>query len=485
MTPLASFRHIGRRRNAVMRQMLPVVVGVLIAACTSAQTTNDPFATPITEGHPAIEVGLEEFATIPNSDGETARMMLLVDEPGTGRLFVNDMRGPLYSVSYDGTTVTLYLDLHAPHWTVNVEASRDEQGFQSFAFHPQFNEADTPGFGKLYTLTDTTDTQPPADFTSGGGGNTHDTVLLEWTAEDPEAVTYDGGPPRELVRFEQPFRNHNGGHLAFDPLVSPSDPEFGLLYMGAADGGSGGDPLNLSQNLGSAFGKILRLNPLGSNSANGHYGIPQTNPFANDGDPDTLGEVYALGVRNPQRFAWDSTTGNMFVADIGQNIVEEVSLVTSGGNLGWNAWEGSFAFISRRAVSLLDQRGDPQMTYPIVEYGQLDPLLQRSSAATGVYVYRASAIPQFANLVLFGDNPSGEVFAFSADDLPAGGQAAIHRILFNNGEGPRTLLEVIQEQNIAQGMGPARRADMRFGVGPESEVFLLNKSDGMIRLVVE
>ncbi len=78
-----------------MRQMPPVVVGVLIAACTSAQTTNDPFATPITEGHPAIEVGLVEFATIPNSDGETARMMLLVDEPGTGRLFVNDMRGPL------------------------------------------------------------------------------------------------------------------------------------------------------------------------------------------------------------------------------------------------------------------------------------------------------------------------------------------------------------------------------------------------------
>ena len=273
MTPLASFRHIGRRRNAVMQQVPPVVVLVLIAACSPAQTTNDPFATPITEGHPAIEVGLVEFATIPNSDGETARMMLLVDEPGTGRLFVNDMRGPLYSVSYDGRTVTLYLDLHAPHWTVDVEASRDEQGFQSFAFHPQFNEVDTPGFGKLYTLTDTTDTQPPADFISGGGGNTHDTVLLEWTAEDPEAATYDGGPPRELVRFEQPFRNHNGGHLAFDPLVSPSDPEFGLLYMGAADGGSGGDPLNLSQDLSSAFGKILRLDPLGSNSTNGHWGV--------------------------------------------------------------------------------------------------------------------------------------------------------------------------------------------------------------------
>ena len=469
----------------MMRQIPTLLAAVLIATCTSAQTTNDPYAIPITEGHPAIEVGLVEFATIPNSDREAARMMLLVDEPSTGRLFVNDMRGLLYSVSYDGNTVTLYLDLHAPRWAVNVEASRNEQGFQSFAFHPQFNETDTPGFGKLYTLTDTSDTQPPADFTSGGGGNTHDTVLLEWTAEDPEAVTYDGGQPRELVRFEQPFRNHNGGHLAFDPVLSPSDQDFGLLYMGAADGGSGGDPLNLSQDLSSAFGKILRLDPLGSNSTNGHYGIPSTNPFANDGNPNTLGEVYALGLRNPQRFAWDPNTGNMFVADIGQNIVEEVSLVTSGGNLGWNAWEGSFAFISRRAVSLTNQRGDPQMAYPVVEYGQLDPLLQRSSAATGVHVYRSSAIPQLANLVLFGDNPSGEVFAFSADDLPTGGQGAIQRILFNNGEGPRTLLQMIQEKNTAKGQEVATRADLRLGVGPESRVFLLNKRDGTIRLVVE
>jgi len=400
-------------------------------------------------------------------------------------LFVNDMRGPLYSVSYDGRTVTQYLDLHAPHWTVNVEASRDEQGFQSFAFHPQFNEADTPGFGKLYTLTDTTDTQPPADFTSGGGGNTHDTVLLEWTAEDPEAVTYDGGPPRELVRFEQPFRNHNGGHLAFDPLTSQSDPEFGLLYMGAADGGDGGDSPELAQNLGSAFGKILRLDPLGSNSANGEYGIPADNPFANDGDPDTLGEIYALGMRNPQRFAWDSNNGNMFVADIGENVVEEVSLVTAGANLGWSDWEGSFAARSgRRHVSLANPRGDAQMTYPVVEYGQLDPLLQPGSAVTGVYVYRAIAIPQLANLVLFGDNPSGEVFAFSADNLPAGGQEAIRRILFNNGNGPKTVLQLIQEKNTADGQGVATRADLRLGLGPNDQVFVLNKHDGTIRLLV-
>ena len=124
------------------------------------------------------------------------------------------------------------------------------------------------------------------------------------------------------------------------------------------------------------------------------------------------------------------------------------------------------------------------MTYPVVEYGQLDPLLQRSSAATGVYVYRATTIPQLTNLVLFGDNPSGEVFGFSADDLPIGGQDAIHRILFDNGDGPKTVLRLIQEKNIAQGKEPATRADMRLGLGPESQVFVLNKRDGIIRVLV-
>ena len=458
------------------------LMGIYANGCGVA---DDPFSTPIATGHRAIEVGIVEFATIPNSDGTAARMMLLVDEPGTGRLFVNDMRGPLYSVSYNGVTVTQYLDLNEHDWGIPVISSWSEQGFQSFAFHSQFNDSGTPGFGKFYTLTDTSDTRPPADFTSGGDINSHDTVLLEWTAEHPEAVTYDGGPPRELVRYEQPVGNHNGGHLAFNPIASPGDAEFGLLYMGAADGGDGGDPLNLAQNLGSAFGKILRLDPLGSNSANGEYGIPADNPFANDGDADTLGEIYTLGVRNPQRFNWDSATGNMFVADIGQESVEEVSLVTAGANLGWNNWEGSFGFFGTQGVvSLANQRGDAQMTYPVVEYGQLDPLLQPASAVTGVYVYRATAIPQLANLVLFGDNPSGEVFGFSADNLPAGGQEAIRRILFNQGDGPKTLLQLIQKKNIAQGKEPATRADLRLGLGPNDQVFVLNKHDGTIRLLV-
>jgi len=461
-----------------------IVASMLVAACAQAQTTDDPFATPIVADEGVIAVNFVEFASVPDMDGTPARIMLLVDEPGTARMFVNDMRGPIYSVSYDGATVRRYVDINAPAWGVSVQAAGRERGFQSFAFHPQFNEPGARGFGKFYTLTDTSNTTPAPDFSPGGGDRTHDSVLLEWTAKVPAAPTYDGGRPRELIRFEQPFANHNGGQLGFNPLASPGDAEFGLLYVGFADGGSGGDPLGLAQNLNSAFGKILRIDPLGNDSANGKYGIPASNPFAGDGNDDSLGDIYAYGLRNPQRFAWDPANGNMFVADIGQNIVEKISLVTAGANLGWNDWEGSFEFISRSEVSLANQRGDETVTYPIVEYGQPDPLLQPSSAVTMGYVSRQNAIPQLTDKVLFGDFPSGEIFHIDADDLPEGGQDAIRRVLFNDNGAQKTLLQLIQEKNTRQGRKPAERADLRFGLGPDAQIFVLNKQDGTIRVLV-
>jgi hypothetical protein len=424
---------------------------------------------------------VREFASVPDIDGVAARMMNLVNEPGTRRLFVNDMRGPLYSVGYDGKAVTLYLDINDPAWSVSVQSMGRERGFQSFAFHPQFAQPGTPGFGKFYTYTDTTNQAPAADFTTTNPTSTHDTVMVEWTAKTPGAAKYDGGAPREIFRLRQPFANHNAGHMAFDPLAQPGSPEFGLLYIGVADGGSGGDPMRLAQNLGSAFGKILRIDPLGTTSANKKYGIPPGNPFVKTAG--VLPEIYAYGVRNPQRFAWDPRNRNLFLADIGQNIVEELSIVTAGANLGWNDWEGSYRFIGRQAVSTEKPRSDPKVTYPIAEWGQIDPLLQPNSAASGLVVYRATQIPPLANLVIFTDMPSGEIFYVSADKLPAGGQDVIRRILLNSNGAAKTMLEVIQEKNKAQGKAPATRSDLRLTLGPDNQVFLLNKGDGTIRVL--
>ena len=465
---------------AVIRLAVAVV---LIATPALSQVPNDPFPDPIEATEGVIVVGYSEFAVLPDVGASTARPMRLVDEPASGRLFVNDMQGPVYTITYDGE-VELYLDINDPGWGVPVEFSGRERGVQSFALHPQFGVPGTAGYGKLYAWMDTTDKTPEPDFVSGGGQDSHDTVLVEFTTRDARAAAYDGGSPRVLFRVEQPFGNHNGGYIAFSPLASPGDPDFGMLYVGVADGGSGGDPMDLGQNLGAVFGKILRIQPLGTNSRNGRYGIPVDNPYASDGGDVALPEIFASGLRNPQGLAWDRVNGNMFVTDIGQNIVEEISVVTAGADLGWNSWEGSYRFISREAVDLNDQRSEPGITFPVAEYGQLDPILQSRSASGGVLVYRDDAIPQLQSRVLFADFPQGEIFHLPADDLPEGGQDAIRRVLLRDGDDVRTLLSVVAEKTGEQGREPAVRVDLRFGTGPDGRVFLMNKHDGIIREVV-
>jgi glucose/arabinose dehydrogenase len=258
-----------------------------------------------------------------------------------------------------------------------------------------------------------------------------------------------------------------------------------MLYIGVADGGSGGDPLDHAQNLTSLFGKLLRIDPLGRNSANGKYGIPASNPLAGDDHPATLGEIYAYGLRNPQHIAWDRTTGRMFVTDIGQGTVEEINVVTPGANLGWNQWEGSFRFEGGRGgVSTENPRSDPEVTYPVAEYDQTDPLLGGRVAVTGLAIYRGDEVGQINGAVLFGDLPNGEVFAISADHPPSGGQAGMRRVLFNDGGEAKTFLAILQEKNAEQGKERATRADLRFYPGNGGRVYLLNKADGVIRVLV-
>jgi hypothetical protein len=136
-----------------------------------------------------------------------------------------------------------------------------------------------------------------------------------------------------------------------------------------------------------------------------------------------------------------------------------------------------------RQVEVANPRSDAAMTWPIAEYDHTDPLLNRA-AITGLYVYRQGDIKPLQNLMLFGDNPSGEIFYINADQPPAGGQDAIRRILFDDKGTQKTLLQLIREKNAAQGKPPAPRADLRFGRGPRGQMFVMNKRDGVIRLFV-
>ena len=349
-------------------------------------------------------------------------MMTLVEEPATRRLFVSDMRGLLYAVSPDGKTVTPYLDLRDPKWGVAVQSQGRERGVQSFTLHPQFAQAGTPGFGKFYTYTDTSNQTPAPDFTTPGEKPTHDTVLLEWTAKTPGAATYDGEAPRELIRLRQPFANHNGGAIAFNPTARPGTADFGLLYVGIADGGSGGDPMKLAQNLGSAFGKILRIDPLGKNGRGGKYGIPAANPFVSTAD--ALPEIFAYGIRNAQRFGWDpQERRDVHVrhrpehrrgSEPGHRR-RQSRLEHLGGQLPLRQPAGGEHRIAaqRSEGHLSDRRMGPARSGPAAD---------QSSASVGVVVYRSTTVPQLTGRLLFGDMPSGELFHVSADKLPKGGQ---------------------------------------------------------------
>jgi hypothetical protein len=454
-------------------------------AAAQAQLTNDPFPAPLEAARDIVAVDFVEFAKIPDAEGGQApRLMHMAEAPGVQKYFFSTMRGALYSVSRDGKIVQPYIDINDPKWGVPVQFTGNERGLQSFAFHPQFSERGRPGYGKFYTWLDTSKISPTHDFTSGAPSSTHDQVLLEWSAKDAQSAAYDGGAPREIIRTAHPFPNHNGGQIAFNPLAQPGGADFGLLYVGSADGGNGGDPMNLAQNLNSPFGKILRIDPLGANSKNKRYGIPASNPYAADGKDDKLGEIYARGVRNPQRFTWDAKTGRMYVADIGQSAVEEISEVTAGANLGWNIWEASYRYTNRQ-VDVTGPRAGAGMTWPIAEYDHKDPILLGSNVAvTGVAVYRDRAIPQLADLLIFGDNPSGEIFYIKADAPSQGGPGAIRRILLNDGGKQKTLLQVINDKGKAEGKPAKTRVDLRFGFGGHGEIFVMNKQDGLIRRLV-
>ena len=423
--------------------------------------TNNPFPQPIARDEGVITVTIREFASLPEIAGVAARMMTLVDEPTSRRLFVSDMRGQLYAVSAEGK---IGHALPRPR--------RSEVGRRRAVAGPRARDAELRAAPAIRSARHARVRQalhlhgrlePDASAGLHHAKREHDArhrVARMDGADAGPRSTYDGEAPRELIRLRQPFANHNGGAVAFNSTARPGAADFGLLYMGVADGGSGGDPMNLAQNLGSAFGKIFRIDPLGKNGRDGKYGIPAANPIrVDDGRPAGDLRVWraqcaalCLGLQERRDVHVRHRPEHRRGSEPG-----DAPARTLAGTSG----RAAYRYISRQAVSTESPRSDPKVTYPIVEWDQLDPVLlpNNSSASVSLVVYRSTTIPQLTNRMLFGDMPSGEVFHVSADELPRGGQDAIRRVLFVTAAGaaPRTLLEIIQEKNRAQGKTAATR----------------------------
>ncbi|MDP8953479.1 MAG: PQQ-dependent sugar dehydrogenase, partial [Actinomycetota bacterium] len=221
---------------------------------------------------------------------------------------------------------------------------------------------------------------------------------LDEYAMGPGAADIDLSSRRTLLRVAQPFANHNGGHVAFGPD--------GLLYYGLGDGGSSGDPEGNAQDTSTLLGSVLRIDPDVRGEA--PYAIPVDNPFAAGGG---RGEIYLYGVRNPWRFSFDRLTGDLWLADVGENAIEEVNHLPAGrgagANLGWPALEGTRAF---------DGDPPPDAVSPVYEYTHDDGF-----SVTGGYVYRGSRIPALQGAYVFGDLGTARLWALA---VGAGGKVA-------------------------------------------------------------
>jgi hypothetical protein len=483
-----------------MRCKATLLLAIWAAFPVTAFAQTEPQYDPLPGTIPASDyvVEVKDFATIPYESHEYPLVNQLTTSPD-GRIFVTSQHGYVYQVSDDGTSVTPYLDLWQEfllkvgtpdvlHLVVPFGIADPELGFESIAFHPDFMKPGTEGYGRFYTVVTVAKANPgeevrAADYATGSGDHAYDNVLLEWRTATPDASTFvpadPAAPYRELLRVEGPFRNHTMGLVAFNPNAWPGSADYGKLYLGLGDGGSIGDPLHLAQNKSKPYGKILRIDPLGNNSANGRYGIPADNPFI--GVHDVLPEIWALGLRNPQRFVWDrGGTGRMFIADIGQGMVEELDLGLPGANYGWGEREGSFVYVNVNpeahpyvGAKARDDAATSGYTYPIAEYDHGEGL----SITAGV-VARGTDAPDLEGKLIFGDIAWGVVFAIDAENAGGGGSGAIRTVRLSFDGIENTLLRKLRSEG-----NDSERVDLRFGTDQTGRIFLLNKQDGIIRVV--
>lgn len=326
--------------------------------------------------------------------------------PGlTGHLFVVDQVGRIHALELATGQARVFLDVSERLVELGVAGpdSFDERGLLGLAFHPGYQTN-----GLLYTYT----SEPvarAADFTTlpPGAAPNHQSVIIEWRVAVPAdpASSPDPASARELARIDQPQFNHNAGALVFD--------EFGWLLIALGDGGNADDQGvgHVAGGNGQApsnpLGGILRIDPLGRDSANGRYGIPSANPFV--GQSGVVEELFAYGFRNPFRISIDPVTSELWVADAGQNDVEEINRVSAGGNYGWNVKEGSFFFDANGAEPgfVTDQPPTagvpPGLTDPVAEYDHDEGI-----AVVGGFVYRGTAVPGLVGRYVFGDYGAAE-----------------------------------------------------------------------------
>lgn len=445
------------------RRLIPLALAFALASSTTAgaDTSTDP---PISDPIPAaitmsgLDVRLEHVATIPPTGSSPLTRINGATHAGdgSGRLFVPDLRGEIFVV--DGGTATVYLDVPVsqPDFTPTPGLGA---GLSWVAFHPDF--ATNGRFYTAHTENGAALTSHTPDFTHQLGEVIHG-VVREWTATDPTANTF-AGTSRELMRIG--FGHHFHGIQQIE--IGPD----GLLYIGVGDG----DGTTFStgpQSLDRAQGKLLRIDPDGTDSANGAYGIPG-NPFV--GTAGAVEEIYALGFRNPHRFTWDGPSGKLLLGNIGQGNIESVYQVLPGGHHGWNEREGAFLWDPTTPDDVYPlPAGDAAFgyTYPVAMYDH-----DEGFAIVGGHVHRHESIPELYGEYVFGDISNGRLFHVSETDLVIGTD--------NPTIGELRLFDETDTEVTLLGLSPSGRVDLRFGIDEDGRMLVTSKQTGDIYRIAD
>ena len=453
--------------------ILPIGSFLLCALIGRAQPIADPV--PETPASSGITLRIDEVFHIPASAGSAPRARINHLKPmrdAQRRVMVNDLNGPFYVIA-DGQ-VRQYLDFDDEFPRLATSPGLGT-GFTSFAFHPDFANN-----GKFYTAHSERPGSGRPDFTGpvSAAPVALQGVIMEWIATNPSASIF-AGSRRELLRVDLTHTIHGMQEIAFNPNSTAGDPDYGKLYICIGDAGSTirGYPLN-AHRLDSVLGTILRIDPAGNNSRNGKYGIPADNPWATDGDPNTFDEIWAYGFRNPHRISWDSGgDGKMLSGDIGERNIEELNLIEPGNDYGWNEREGTFVInpdfennpgngAREDVFALPSNDADFGYTYPVAQYDHDVGL-----AIVSGFVYRGSlANNVLGGKFLMGDIVNGKLFVVDADHLRQGTQRGIEEVELELNGQKRTLLQIVGDS----------RADLRFGIDANNELYLLEKRTGRI-----
>jgi hypothetical protein len=478
-------------RQGLLAALCAMVAWGVIAVPAGAQTAvRDPIPEqPIQSG---LGIQLKEFTRLPPSSTypdppvdqrlvRRNRINYLGEVPdGSGRKYVPDLNGKLYFLDRRGTPHT-YLDVGEAFKPAFFSARGLGQGFGFVAFDPEFARN-----GRFYTIhveQASLATRQP-DLVAEPNTIYHG-VVTEWTADDPSADTFHG-THREVLRLGFAGQIHGIQQIDFNPEAEPDDADYGLLYIAAGDGGIGVSN-DIPQRMDMPQGKLLRIDPRGSNSASGRYGIPATNPFV--GRPGALGEIYAIGFRDPHRFSWDPNDGRMFLGHIGEHAIEAVDEITSGANFGWSDREGPFVF-DRSPANPCDRlyplpADDARygFSYPVAAYDHDPPPTWncRSDVGHGIvggFVYRGKAVPELRGKYLFADLVTGRIFYTEANQMRTGRpRAPIYELMLYDESGRRVTAPAVMN---ADGTGDPNRVDPRFGRDADGELYLLSKGNGRI-----